>query len=108
MTTKMAPVDGAEAATRTKRAFAYVRVSSDAQTNTGFGRDGLSISSQTEAADDKAEQLEAELVRVWSDPGKSAYVDLHKRVEFLEMLDELKRLNRDPATHIDYVIVWSL
>jgi site-specific DNA recombinase len=92
----------------TKRAFAYVRVSSDAQTNTGFGRDGLSIGAQREAADDKAETLNADLVHVWSDPGKSAYVDLHKRVEFLEMLDELKRLNCDPATGIDYVIVWSL
>jgi site-specific DNA recombinase len=111
MTTKAAPVGSAQISTkqvRTNRAFAYVRVSSDAQTNTGFGRDGLSISSQTEAADDKAEQLDAELVRVWSDPGKSAYVDLHKRVEFLEMLDEIKRLNLDPDTRIDYIIVWSL
>jgi len=111
MTTKTAPGRGAEAPTnpaRAKRAFAYVRVSSDAQTNTGFGRDGLSISSQTEAAHDRADQLDAELVRVWSDPGKSAYVDLHKRVEFLEMLDEIKRLNLDPDTRIDYIIVWSL
>jgi site-specific DNA recombinase len=92
----------------TKRAFAYVRVSSEAQTNTGFARDGLSIGAQREAADDKAKLLGADLVHVWSDPGKSAYVDLHKRVEFLEMLDELKRLNLNPATRIDYLIVWSL
>src|SRR5829696_4917488 len=93
---------------KTKRAYAYVRVSSDSQVNTGFARDGLSIGAQREAAEDKSDHLDAELVRVWSDPGRSAYVDLHKRVEFLEMLDELKRLNRDPATHIDYLIVWSL
>jgi site-specific DNA recombinase len=114
MTIKAAPVGGAEVATSnhtpatTKRAFAYVRVSSDAQASTGFARDGLSINAQREAAQDKATQLGAELIHVWSDPGRSAYVDLAKRVEFLEMLDEIKQLNRDPATRIDFVIVWSL
>src|SRR5664279_6093834 len=92
----------------TKRAFAYVRVSSESQVNTGFDRDGLSIGAQREAAEDKAEQLNAELIHIWSDPGKSAFVDLHRRTEFLEMLDELKQLNRCEATRIDYVIVWNL
>jgi site-specific DNA recombinase len=111
MTTNTASVDketGAKERLSTKRAFAYVRVSSEAQTNTGFDRDGLSIGAQREAAEDKADLLDADLVHIWSDPGKSAFVDLHRRVEFLEMLDELKQLNRSEATRIDYVIVWSL
>ncbi len=48
------------------------------------------------------------VVREFSDPGKSAYVDLHKRTGFLEMLDELKRCNECESTRVDYVIVWSL
>jgi site-specific DNA recombinase len=111
MTTKTASADqGVDAPerTQTKRAFAYVRVSSESQVNTGFDRDGLSIGAQREAAEDKADQLGAELAHIWSDPGKSAFVDLHRRTEFLEMLDSLKQLNQDKATRIDYVIVWSL
>ncbi len=71
-------------------------------------RTGLSIRAQREAAIDKAVQLEAGISREFSDPGKSAYVDLHKRTGFLEMLDELKRCNEREATRVDYVIVWSL
>lgn len=70
--------------------------------------DGLSIGAQREAAQNKARNLEAEIVGEYSDPGKSAYVDLHKRTGFLEMLDELKRRNECEATRVDYVIVWSL
>jgi hypothetical protein len=46
-----------------KRAFSYLRVSSEGQVNTGYDRDGLSINAQREAANDKAEQLQAEIVR---------------------------------------------
>jgi site-specific DNA recombinase len=92
----------------TRRAFDYLRVSSDSQVRTDYDPDGLSISAQREAAIDKALQLEAEIVGEFSDPGKSAYVDLHKRTGFLHMLDELKRLNQNEATRVDYVIVWSL
>ena len=95
-------------ASATARAFAYLRVSSDGQVNTDYSRDGLSINAQREAAEDKAAQLSAEIVREFSDPGKSAFVDLHKRTDFLEMLDELKRCNQHEATRIDYVIVWAL
>jgi site-specific DNA recombinase len=94
--------------TLTKRAFDYLRVSSDGQVRTDYDPDGLSINAQREADEDKARQLDAEIVREFLDPGKSAYVDLHKRTDFLEMLEELKRCNADPATFIDYVIVWSL
>ena len=95
-------------ATPTKRAFVYLRVSSEGQVNTGYDRDGLSIAAQREAAADKAAQLNTEIVREFSDPGKSAFVDLHKRTDFLAMLDELKALNQSEATRIDYVIVWAL
>jgi site-specific DNA recombinase len=94
--------------TFTGRAFDYLRVSSDGQVRTDYDPDGLSISAQREAAIDKALQLDAEIVGEFSDPGKSAYVDLHKRTGFLHMLDELKRLNQNEATRVDYVIVWSL
>jgi site-specific DNA recombinase len=92
----------------TKRAFVYLRVSSEGQVNTGYDHEGLSIAAQREAAEDKADQLNAEIVREYSDPGKSAFVDLHKRTDFLAMLDELKHCNQREATRIDYVIVWAL
>jgi site-specific DNA recombinase len=109
-TTTRTPTDttAAETSALTKRAFAYLRVSSDGQVNTDYSRDGLSIMAQREAAKDKATQLAAEIVREFSDPGRSAFVDLHKRIGFLEMLDELKRCNEHESTRVDYVIVWAL
>ncbi len=101
-----APVD--QVPELTKRAFDYLRVSSDGQVKTDYSEDGLSIDTQRGAAEDKARWLNAEIVREFKDPGRSAFVDLHKRVEFLEMLDELKRCNESDATRIDYVIVWAL
>ena len=56
----------------TKRAFAYLRVSSEGQVNTDYSDDGLSINAQREGTLDKAAQLDAEIVREFSDPGKSA------------------------------------
>ena len=97
-----------EAPAKTSRAFAYLRVSSDSQVRTDYSDDGLSIAAQREGAGDKAAQLKADIVAEFSDPGRSAYVDLHKRTGFLEMLDELKLRNLDPSTRVDYVIVWSL
>jgi site-specific DNA recombinase len=91
-----------------KRAFIYLRVSSDGQVQTDYDSDGLSIGAQREAGTDKAVQLDAEVVGEFTDPGRSAYVDLHKRTSFLSMLDELKERNQHAATRIDYVIVWSL
>jgi site-specific DNA recombinase len=92
----------------TKRAFAYLRVSSESQVNTGYSADGLSIDAQREAAGDKATQLDAAIAAEFSDPGRSAFVDLHKRTGFLTMLDELKRRNEHASTRVDYVIVWAL
>ena len=60
---------------RTKRAFDYLRVSGGPrQTKTDYDPEGLSIGAQREAALDKALQLDADIVREFSDPGKSAYV----------------------------------
>jgi site-specific DNA recombinase len=106
--TGRAPTNTSDAPALTKRAFDYLRVSSDGQVRTDYDPDGLSISAQREAATDKARNLEAEVVAEFSDPGKSAYVDLHKRTGFLAMLDELKRRNEHPSSRVDYVIVWSL
>jgi site-specific DNA recombinase len=107
-TQRPAKTDTSAPVTLTKRAFAYLRVSSEGQVNTDYSRDGLSINAQREAAEDKASHLDAEIVQEFSDPGRSAYVDLHKRTDFLEMLDELKRCNEQPHSRIDYVIVWAL
>jgi site-specific DNA recombinase len=92
----------------TKRAFAYLRVSSDGQVKTDYSEDGLSIDAQREGAAEKALGLDAVVVSEFGDPGRSAFVDLHKRTGFLEMLDELKRRNEHASTRVDYVIVWSL
>ena len=92
----------------TARAFAYLRVSSEGQVRTDYSDDGLSIDAQREGAEEKAVQLEARIVREYSDPGRSAFVDLHKRTGFLAMLDELKRRNEHASTRVEYVIVWSL
>jgi site-specific DNA recombinase len=91
-----------------KKAFTYLRVSSDSQVQTDYDPDGLSIVAQREASQDKATHLAAEIVKEFSDPGKSAYVELHKRTGFLEMLEELKERNTRKSTRVDYVIVWSL
>jgi site-specific DNA recombinase len=93
---------------KTGRAFSYLRVSSDGQVKTDYSDDGLSMDVQRSGSVEKASQLAAEIVREFADPGYSAYVDLHKRVSFLEMLEELKRCNQKESTRVDYVIVWDL
>jgi site-specific DNA recombinase len=95
-------------ATTTARAFAYLRVSSDGQVRTDYSDDGLSIDAQREGAEEKAAKLEADIVQEFSDPGRSAFVDLHRRTGFLGMLDELKQRNEHNSTRVEYVIVWSL
>ena len=91
-----------------KRAFSYLRVSSEGQVNTDYVRDGLSIEVQRDKRDIKAAELGAEIVEEFPDPGRSAFVDLHKRKEFLRMLEKLKESNANPATFIDYVIFLDL
>jgi site-specific DNA recombinase len=108
MTTRSPTETTAPVAAATKRAFNYLRVSSEGQVQTDYEPDGLSIGAQREAANDKAGQLHAEVAGEFTDPGRSAYQDLHKRTSFLEMLAELKRCNQHAATRVDYVIVWAL
>jgi DNA invertase Pin-like site-specific DNA recombinase len=93
---------------RSKRAFSYLRVSSPSQAKTDYLKDGLSIEVQRGGAEDKSEQLNASIEHEFVDPGKSAFTDLHKRTDFLAMLDELKRRNENEATFIHYVIIWNL
>jgi site-specific DNA recombinase len=95
-------------ATDTKQAFAYLRVSSEGQVKTGYSPDGLSISAQKERVEEKAARERARVVRFWGDPGKSAFTELHRRTDFLEMLEELKRCNQSEATRIDYVIIYAI
>ncbi len=108
MATKSVTKQDAAVAVATTHAFAYLRVSSEGQVRTDYSDDGLSIDAQREGAEEKAVQLDAAIVNEYSDPGRSAYVDLHKRTGFLEMLDELKRRNEHASTRVDYVIVWAL
>jgi site-specific DNA recombinase len=63
---------------------------------------------QRGGAEDKSAQLDAAIEHEFVDPGKSAFTDLHKRTDFLDMLDELKRCNESEATFIHYVIIWNL
>jgi site-specific DNA recombinase len=108
-TVRGAPAKPARAESEaTKRAFVYLRVSSDAQVKTDYSVDGLSIDAQRSGASEKAMQLDADIVGEFSDPGRSAFVDLHKRTGFLAMLDELERRNQQAATRVDYIIVWSI
>jgi DNA invertase Pin-like site-specific DNA recombinase len=93
---------------RSKRAFSYLRVSSPSQAKTDYLKDGLSIEVQRGGAEDKSEQLDASIEHEFVDPGKSAFTDLHKRTDFLAMLDQLKRCNENEATFIHYVIIWNL
>jgi site-specific DNA recombinase len=94
--------------THTKRAFSYLRVSSEGQVNTDYNKDGLSIEVQRERRDAKLAELDAEGVAEFLDSGKSAFVDLHKRTDFLDLLDKLREYNANPATFIDYVIFLDL
>jgi site-specific DNA recombinase len=94
--------------TRTKRALSYLRVSSDGQVNTDYVRDGLSIEVQRDKRDAKAAELDAEVVEEFVDPGRSAWVDLHKRKDFLLLLDRLREYNASPGTFIDFVIFLDL
>ncbi|HSS34299.1 MAG TPA: recombinase family protein [Solirubrobacterales bacterium] len=110
MTTKTTAVETAtsdEPLPLSKRAFVYLRVSTEEQAGTDYDRDGLSQLNQREGADGKAAELGAEVDSEFSDPGKSAFRELQKRTGFLALLEELKRRNKHEATRIHYVIVWS-
>ena len=85
---------------RRKRAVAYLRVSTPGQVNTDYDPEGLSIPSQRVAVDQKANQLQADIVREFVEPGKTA-TSIDKRSAFPEMLAWVKAQG-----DIDYIIVY--
>src|SRR5690348_7935043 len=83
-----------------KRAVAYLRVSTPGQVNTDYDPEGLSIPSQRAAVDQKAGQLQADIVREFVEPGRTA-TSIDKRPTFQEMLTWVKTQG-----DIDYIIVY--
>src|SRR5438874_13392409 len=83
---------------RAKRAVIYLRVSTAKQVNRGEDPDGYSLPAQEQACRRKAEQLDAEVVEVFTDRGESAKTA--DRPEFLRMLAFVKKHG-----DIDYVIL---
>jgi site-specific DNA recombinase len=92
--------DHAVGTRRSKRAALYLRVSTPGQVNTDYDPEGISIPAQREAGKRKAELLDAEIVREFVEPGRSA-TSIDKRPAFQEMLAWVKA-----QKDIDYVIVY--
>src|ERR1700755_2328415 len=94
-----------------KRAFVYLRVSTEEQTRTDHDPEGLSMKAQREGVKQKTGQLGAVVDEEFGDPGKSALKNLRKRTDFLRLLEELKRRNANgmpESQRISYVIVWAV
>ena len=68
-----------------KRAVIYLRVSSEKQVNKELDPEGLSLPSQRKRCEAHAEQLGAEVVREYVEPGVSAS-SVVKRKAFKQML----------------------
>ena len=85
-----------------KRAALLLRVSSSGQVKTDYDPEGLSIPAQRQACQRKADQLEADVVREYIEPGFSAK-SLVDRPTFRELIEDIRQLQ-----DIDYVIVWSI
>ncbi len=83
-----------------KRAALYLRVSTPGQVHTDYDPEGISIPAQRVAAERKADLLEADIVREFVEPGKTA-TSIDKRPKFQEMLAWVKE-----QKDIDYVIVY--
>lgn len=96
------PAEPDQAGERPQRAVLYLRVSSPSQVKTDYDPEGISIPAQREACQRKAEQIGAEVVEEYVEPGRSA-TSMAKRVVFQSMLERIKT-ERD----IDYVIVYKL
>ena len=85
---------------RRKRAVLYLRVSTPSQVHTDYNPEGISIPAQREAGQRKADSLDAEIVREFVEPGRTA-TSIDKRPTFQEMLAWVKQ-----QKDIDYVIVY--
>lgn len=85
---------------RRARAVVYLRVSTVSQVNTDFDPEGISIPAQRQAVERKAIELNADIVREFVEPGKTA-TSIDKRPVFQEAVRFI-RSERD----IDYLIVY--
>jgi site-specific DNA recombinase len=100
-TTLNARVASAARDTRSKkRAVLYLRVSTPSQVHTDYNPEGISIPAQRDAGTRKAASLDADVVREFVEPGRTA-TSIEKRPVFQEMIAWVKA-----QKDIDYVIVY--
>ena len=85
---------------RGKRAVLYLRVSDPSQVTTDYNPEGISIPAQREAGKRTADEMGAEIVNEFVEPGRTA-TTIDKRPVFQEMVAWVKA-ERD----IDYIIVY--
>lgn len=88
-------------ASRRKRAFSYLRVSSAGQVNTDYDPEGISLPAQRSAIQRRAAELDAEIVTEFVEPGRSA-TTVDRRPVFQEMMARLKA-----EKGVDYVLVYA-
>ena len=86
---------------RRKRAVLYLRVSTPSQVKTDYNPEGISLPAQREACAFKCGSLNAEVVREFVEPGRSATTVEHRPV-FQEMMAWIKE-HKD----VEYVIVYN-
>ena len=101
-TTRPARQSGTRKRAGKARAVLYLRVSSRGQLETDFGADGLSIPAQEEAGRAKADDLDAEVVRVFIDRAETG-TKIENRKDLIELLRFLRQ-----DGNVDYVIVPKL
>ncbi len=83
-----------------KRSVLYLRVSTPSQVNTDYNPEGISIPAQREKGQQKSDSLNADIVREFVEPGRTA-TSIEKRPVFQEMIAWVKA-----QKDIDYVIVY--
>jgi site-specific DNA recombinase len=83
-----------------KRAVIYLRVSTPSQVNTDYNPEGISIPAQREACERKILALDAEVVKEFIEPGRTA-TSIDKRPVFQETLAWVKA-----EKNIDYIVVY--
>jgi DNA invertase Pin-like site-specific DNA recombinase len=85
---------------RRKRAVLYLSVSTPSQVHTDYNPEGISIPAQRKAGRHKSDSLEADIVREFVEPGRTA-TSIDKRPVFQEMIAWVKA-----QKDIDYVTVY--
>jgi site-specific DNA recombinase len=91
-----------KAARGRKKALAYLRVSDPKQVKREFDPEGISLPQQRRSVRYKADELDAQIIEEFLEPGKSGKT-VDKRPEFQRLLATIKERG-----DIDYVIVDSL